>query len=387
MKTIAVITSTRAEFGLLCPVINELRKFESDSFKTELIVTGTHLYEEYGLTINEIRKQNIRIDEEIMIPVNSVDACDISKNQAEALVKFTKLFYKKRYSAILILGDRYEMLAVAIAAVNTKTPIFHISGGDISEGAIDDCIRHSITKMSYLHFPSNEESRKRIIQLGEAPERVFNFGSTSIDNIINSATLNKQEALDSVGVNADRYALCTYHPATLENESLEELVSNLLNALRLFPDIHFIITKANADEGGIIINKLLDSAEKEIPNISVFSSLGVNRYLSLMKYSEFVVGNSSSGIIETPAFHIPTVNIGIRQKGRLQTESIINCDTDTESIVNAIKKALSSDMKQKCKSVVSLYGDGTAAKRIADKCFEVVNKGNISLCKKFYVLS
>ena len=209
MKRIAVVTATRAEYGLLSPVIKELRERETDDLRVELIVTGTHLSAKYGKTIEEI---NDRIDYEIEISVVSDSELDISKNQAEALVKFTELFIKEKYDAVLLLGDRYETLAVAIAAGNTRTPIFHLCGGDTTEGALDEWIRHSITKISYLHFVTNEESRRRVIQLGEDPERVFNYGSTSIDNILTVADMRKTEALERFGLSDCRYALCTYHP-------------------------------------------------------------------------------------------------------------------------------------------------------------------------------
>ena len=291
MKKIAVITTTRAEYGLLSPVIKELRKQEKNNLlKIDLVVSGTHLSEKYGMTINEIREQGVRVDHEIFVSVNSMSAQDISNNQAEILIEFTKLFSKEAYNAVILLGDRYETLAEAIAASNTQTPIFHIAGGDVTEGAIDDCIRHSVTKMSYLHFTTNEDSRRRVIQLGEAPERVFNYGSTCIDNAKNILIKTKKEALDSVALKYCDYALCTYHPVTLENsDNLEFKINEFLNAIKNFPDIEFIITKSNADQGGALINYLLDKAAKNITNIHVFSSLGVKRYMSLMKYAEFVL--------------------------------------------------------------------------------------------------
>lgn len=382
MKKIAVVTATRAEYGLLSPVIKELRKHESGDLKTELIVTGTHLSEKYGMTVNEI---DDRIDHRIPISVKSDSERDISANQADTLVKFTELFIEQKYSAVMLLGDRYETLAVAIAAGNTRTPIFHISGGDVTEGAMDEWIRHSITKISYLHFVTNEESQNRVIQLGEDPKRVFNYGSTSIDNILKVANMTKKEALDSVGLKNCRYALCTYHPVTMDGGGVDQ-IAVLLESIKTFPEIEFIVTKSNADQGGARINYLLDNAEKEINNIHVFTSLGVRRYLSLMKYAEFVLGNSSSGIIETPAFQMPTVNIGDRQRGRLQSESIINCAADTESIIAAIKTALSDEHRIICKSIISPYGNGNAGKKIAEKAVEAVLTGNIDLKKKFYDL-
>ena len=381
MKKIAVITATRAEYGLLSPVIKKLRKFESKNFKVELIVTGTHLSQQYGMTVSEI---DDRIDHKVFISVKSSSEADISANQAEALVKFTDLFLTEKYDGIVVLGDRYEMLAVAVAAGNTHTPIFHLCGGDTTEGALDEWIRHSITKMSYLHFVTNEESRKRVIQLGENPNRVFNYGSTSIDNVLHVADMTKKEALQSIGLEDCRYALCTYHPVTMDNGSVDEQIESFLAAIKAFPSLIFIVTKSNADQGGARINELLDNAEKEIGNIHVYTSLGVRRYLSLMRYAEFVLGNSSSGIIETPAFRVPTVNIGDRQRGRLQSESIINCSEDTDSIIEAMEKAMTTDFRKVCSNVISPYGDGHAAEKIAKKICEVVSEGKIDLKKKFF---
>lgn len=384
MKKIAVITSTRAEFGLLMPVIKELKKFNNDDFIVELVVTGTHLRNEYGHTIDEILKVDLTVDEAVMIPVASNSAIDISHNQAVTIEEFTKLFLIKKYNGIVILGDRYEIFAVAIAAGNTHTPIFHLCGGDTTEGAIDEWIRHSITKMSYAHFPSNEISYKRVIQLGESPDRVYNYGSTSIDNIMNNANMSKIDALNSLGLNECRYAICTYHPVTMESSDITDLITQFLYAIRAYPNIEFIVTKSNADQGGAEINRLLDSANNKISNLHVFSSLGVTRYLSLMKYSEFVLGNSSSGIIETPAFKVPTINIGDRQRGRLQAESIINCGSDASSIIQAIEKSLSFEFREICTKAVSLYGDGHAAEHIAHKIYDIVHSGKIDLKKKFY---
>ena len=386
MKKIAVITSTRAEFGLLMPVIKALREYENKELKVDLVVTGTHLSNGYGRTIDEIEKDNLRIDYKISIPVKSDSAIDISENQACALIEFTRLFYVQKYSGIVILGDRYEMFAVAIAAGNTHTPIFHLCGGDTTEGAIDEWIRHSITKISYLHFVTNVESYNRVLQLGESPNRVFNYGSTSIDNILYRADMDKLDALHSLGLEDCRYAICTYHPVTMESGSIDKQIGDFLDVIKEYSDIKFIVTKSNADQGGAHINDLFDMANKNIENLHVFTSLGVVRYLSLMKSAEFVIGNSSSGIIETPAFGVPTINIGDRQRGRLQSESIINCEPDKFSMKNAIDKALSKEFKDVCSKVISPYGNGHAAKRIASKIIEVVGSDSIDLKKKFYDL-
>ena len=383
MKKIAVVTATRAEYGLLSPVIKELRKLESDKFKVDLIVTGTHLSADYGRTVDEI---DDRIDQCILISVKSGSEADISANQAEVLVKFTGLFLEEKYSAVLLLGDRYETLAMAIAAGNTRTPVFHLCGGDTTEGALDEWIRHSITKISYLHFVPNEGSRKRVVQLGEDPSRVFNYGSTSIDNIIRLADMGKEEALSSVGLRDCQYALCTYHPVTMEGGSVDGMIAEFLEVVKAFPGIEFIVTKSNADQGGARINELLDEAGGRILNLHVFTSLGVRRYLSLMRNAKFVLGNSSSGIIEAPAFHVPTVNIGDRQKGRFTCGSIINCGSGMKEIIAAVKLALSDKHRAICRDIVSPYGDGGAAGKIAWKVVDIIMDGRMDQKKKFYDL-
>lgn len=384
MRKIAIVTATRAEYGLLSPIIKELRKKECNDFSVHLIVTGTHLCVQYGMTVNDI---DDRVDHRITIPVKSDTEMDISDNQAVTLVEFTKLFFKEKYNAVILLGDRYETLAIAIAAGNTRIPIFHLCGGDTTEGAIDEWIRHSITKMSYLHFVTNEDSFRRVVQLGENPLRVFNYGSTSLDNIKKLACMNKNEALNSVGLPDCKYALCTYHPVTLENDCVDIQIEELIKAISSFPEIQFLITKSNADHLGSRINNLLDELAQKHDNIHVYTSLGMKRYLSLMKYAEFVIGNSSSGIIEAPAFNVPTVNIGDRQRGRLQSDSIINCTCISEDIIGTIKRALSENHKKICLNVKSPYGDGHASEKIAKKVYEIVMLNTIDLKKKFYNLN
>ena len=384
MKRIGVVTATRAEYGLLEPVVKQLRQYENDVLLVELIVTGTHLSSQYGNTIREIEDAGVRIDEEIPVCIDSQSELDISRNQADVLVKFTELFLKKKYQAVMLLGDRYETLAMAIAAGNTRTPVFHLCGGDTTEGAIDEWIRHSITKISYLHFTTNEESRRRVIQLGEAPERVFNYGSTSIDNIKNMELMPKRKALESIGLRDCRYAVCTYHPVTMESAGVEGQMEQFFQAVRALPEIEFLVTKSNADQGGARINELLDRAGMQIGNLHVFSSLGVKRYLSLMCHAEFVLGNSSSGIIEAPALGIPAVNIGDRQKGRLQSAGTVNCGPEAGSILAAVRLAMSEEIRDKCRKAESPYGDGHAAERIAEKTVEVVLKGDINLKKRFW---
>jgi len=385
MKNIGIVTSTRAEYGLLLPLIRELRKHENDELRVSLIVTGTHLFEKHGMTVAEIEASGERIDERIQVSIATDTPVDISKTQSEVLLKFTELFYDRLYDAICILGDRYEMQMVAIAACNTKTPIFHLCGGDTTEGAIDESIRHSITKMSFLHFVTNADSEHRVIQLGENPKRVYNVGSTSIDNILGMPLMGREEALESVGLSECEYAICTYHPVTLEAQDIEKDVMEFINAIEGNPDTEYIVTKANADMGGDQVNDILDREAKRVNNLHVFTSLGVKRYLSLMKYAKYVMGNSSSGIIETPAFHITTINIGDRQKGRLQSDSIINCGTTSGEICEAIKQAESVEMINRSKNAKCPYGDGHAAERMTDVILTTL-KQPIDLKKQFYNL-
>lgn len=386
MKRIAVVTATRAEYGLLMPVIRKLRKLENNLFHVDLIVTGTHLSHDYGYTVDEIKSDGIRIDRMVPVSLSSESEMAISANQADVLIKFTEIFSVEKYAGIVILGDRYEMLAVAIAAANTRTPIFHLCGGDTTEGAMDEWIRHSITKMSYLHFPTNEQSRRRIIQMGEAPDRVFNYGSTSIDNIMGMKLLSSKDVLEDLGIGYCKYAVCTYHPVTLNVSDLRIQISSFIDVIKRFDHINFIVTKSNADQGGELINRMLQEASESLSNMYLYSSLGITRYLSLMRDAEFILGNSSSGIIEAPAMHIPTVNIGDRQKGRLQVDSVINCQDDQDSISRAICVALSDEFKWKCKNAASLYGNGRAAYSISKKIYETVLSNDINLMKYFYML-
>lgn len=384
MKRLAVITATRAEYGLLAPVITELRKLESSVFGVELIVTGTHLSEAFGRTIGEIEASGMRIDRTVEIPVASDSPVDTSVNQADALVKFSELFYRERYDAVLILGDRYEMLAIAIAAGNMHVPVFHMCGGDTTEGAADEWIRHAITKIAYLHFVSNADSRRRVIQLGENPCRVYDTGTTSIDNLLSLEEVSREKALENIGMKDCVYALCTWQPVTMGTGNPDTDVARLLTAIRSFPGISFIVTKANSDHGGARINALFADAEKEISNLHLYSSLGMKRYLSLMRHCAFVIGNSSSGIIEAPSCHVPTVDIGERQRGRLCAGSVIHCNTDAEDIIGAVNIALSDEHIMKCKKVINPYGTGKAAPRIAEICHHVLTEEKIDLRKAFY---
>lgn len=381
MKKILMVSSTRADYGLLYPVIRKFREKENQDFKFLLSVTGTHLSAEYGYTIEEIEKDNIRVDYKIVCPVESKNEMNISDNISVTIQKFTELMTKETPDALLILGDRYEILGVVISALICKIPVFHVAGGDTTEGAIDESIRHSITKMSYLHFTTNPEARKRVIQMGESPERVYNVGSTSVDNILNEKLLSKEEALAAIGLSKCKYVLCTYHPVTLGRESALQEIKVLIEVLKKL-ECEVIITKSNADLGGGSINEYLDEAAEKYSNIHVYSSLGRFRYLSVMKHAECVIGNSSSGIVETPVFHIPTINIGNRQKGRFRAESVMDVSLKDGKLETIIKYAMSEEGQQMARKAINPYGDGNAAEKIVEISLECINN-QINMQKHF----
>ena len=380
MIKVGIITATRAEYGLLKPVYLELSKYKNVDCK--LIVTGTHLSKKYGYTINSIKEDKIDIYKSIKI-IDDNKKEDIADIYSKSVVLFNKLFKKEEFDTVVLLGDRYETLAFAIAAMFNNIPICHIHGGETTEGAIDEAIRHSITKMSYLHFTSCEEYKKRVIQLGEDPKRVFNVGSLGVENIVKTKLLTKKELCNYLGLNLDKYFVVTYHPVTLKNNNQMSDFKNLLLALSAYKDYQVIFTKSNADSGGNKINSLIDEYVKTHNNAKSFFSLGTKRYLSLVKYSLAVIGNSSSGIIEAPALLIPTVNVGERQKGRVRVKSIIDCKDDKDSIIKAINLAINFNNSFKF-SDLPFYKNNTS-QLIAKKITKVFNK-RINLMKKFYDL-
>ncbi len=384
MKRICILTATRAEYGLLKPIIKKLMMVQE--FDVRVVATGAHLSSEFGLTYKEIENDGIRIDEKIEILLSSDTPTAISKSMGLAMISFSDYFEKLKPDMLIVLGDRYETLAVSMAAMNQRIPIAHLYGGEITEGAIDDVIRHAITKLSYLHFTSTEEYRKRVIQLGENPERVFCVGAIGIENILNEKLYSKNELEESLQCKLEQpLAVVTFHPVTLENNSSEQQVTELFRAITHYPKMKFIITKANADTNGRVINQLIDEFVKKNENTIAFSSLGSLRYLSLLKYCNMVIGNSSSGILEAPSFRIPTVNIGDRQKGRLQADSIINCEPVEAQIIAAMNKALSDEFIQVAASVSNPYGDGATSDKIIDRIKKTLNNP-IDLKKTFYDL-
>ncbi len=383
MKTVCVVTATRAEYGLLKNIIKLIEKDEE--LKLVLVVTGTHLSKDFGYTVTEIREDKISIAAEIDILVEEDGGISTSKTMAKAFYKFSDFFKNCKPDMLVVLGDRYELLSICACAMNEQIPISHISGGEITEGVIDDTIRHCVTKMSYLHFVSCEAYRKRVIQLGEEPSKVFNFGDVGVENICNMKLMGKSELEQEIGFCLDNpYGVVTFHPVTLEKASALKQLEELLNALKATEDMNFIITKSNADTEGKEINDRIDEFVEKNKNCKSYYSLGLLRYLSAVQYSEFVIGNSSSGIVEVPAFGIPTINIGDRQKGRLQANSILNCEPEKEAIIRQIKMARREEFKNNIKIDQNPYKGKDTSKLIVETIKRFLYIEGIELKKQFY---
>lgn len=364
MKKICVVTGTRAEYGLLKPLIH---KIDNDSdMELQLVVTGMHLSPEFGLTYQEIEEDGFGIADRNEMLLSSDTPNGITKSMGLGMIGFADIFTRIKPDTAVILGDRYEMLAAAASAMMHRIPIAHIHGGELTLGAVDDAIRHSITKMGTLHFASTEEYRRRVIQLGEDPERVFCVGALGVENIKYQQLLSRRELAQSIGFSLDEpYLMVTFHPVTLENNTARQQIENLLKALDNFKEYHIIFTKANADTDGRGINQKVDEyVEQNSDRAAVFTSLGMVRYLSALKYCEVAVGNSSSGIVEAPSFGIPTVNIGDRQLGRVRAESVVDCGNSVEEIIRAIRKAKRLKEGGVLKGIKNPYEKKDTSKRI-----------------------
>lgn len=382
-KTISVLTATRAEYGLLASVIKRLR--QDENFDVQVVVTGMHLSPEFGLTYQEIEQDGIPISKKIEILMSSDTPVAISKAMGLAMISFAEYFDEVKPDALLVLGDRYETLAVCCAAMNACIPVFHLYGGETTEGAIDEAVRHSITKMSYLHFTSTEKYRKRVIQLGESPERVYNVGALGVENVLTVPLLTKEELGKTLDFSLSKpYVVVTFHPVTLEAGGVEVQCRELLKVFDHRSDLNYIITKANADAEGRVINQMLEEyASEHADRVAIFDSLGMRRYLSAVKYSFAVMGNSSSGIVEVPSFRVPTINIGNRQRGRIQAKSVINCEPRHESIENALKLMETRDFREEVTNVTNPYEKRETSTRIV-AIIQQVLRTPIDLKKKFY---
>ncbi len=383
MKKICIVTGTRAEYGLLRWVMEDIKK--SSLLQLQLIVTGMHLSPEFGLTYKEIEKDGFIIDWKVDMLLSSDTSSGITKSIGLGIIGFADAFKDLNPDLLLILGDRYEIFAAASSAMIARIPIAHLHGGEATEGLIDEPIRHSVTKMSHLHFVAAESYRQRVIQLGEKPETVHLVGGLGIDNIKKLKLLDRESLEESLDIKLkEKNILITYHPVTLEKHSSESQMIELLKALDLLVDTKLIFTMPNADTDGRVLFTLIKDFVSSHEDACVFTSLGQLRYLSCLAHVDGVVGNSSSGLIEVPSFSKGTVNIGDRQRGRLKALSVIDCDPKEPSITQAIQELYSEEFKSKLVDLDNPYGNGGASDLITNT-LETISFDNL-LKKQFHDL-
>ena len=376
-KKICVVTGSRAEYGLLRWLLKGFQ--ESEYITLQLIVTGMHLSAEYGKTISEIEIDGFSPDRKVEMLLSSDTSVGVTKSMGLGIIGFADSYCELEPDMVLILGDRFEAFSAASAALIANIPICHLHGGEVTEGSYDEKIRHSITKMSNIHFVATEEYSKRVIQMGEDPKYVYNVGGLGLDNISNLNLLSKQELEQELSFKfLKRNLLVTYHPETSNNKDPYLQFNKILEALSYFKDTGIIFTLPNADTGRNSISSLVKEFCNSKSNYTYFNSLGSIRYLSCLKYLDAVIGNSSSGIIEAPSFNIPTVNIGNRQKGRIFAKSIINCPLDVNEIQLSIELACSEKYKISISNTKNPYGDGGASKKII-KTIESLNFADLGI--------
>ena len=382
LLTICIITGSRAEYGLLSPLLKLIK--EDEKLQLQIIATGMHLSPLFGSTWQEIERDGFSINEKVDIELSKDSKVGIARSTGLAVIRLSESLERLKPDWVVLLGDRFESFAAASAAHLLGIPIAHLHGGELTEGAVDDAFRHAITKMASLHFTAAEEYRQRVIQLGESPDRVFNVGAIGLDNVKRLTLLSKNELEKQLAfTELDKTILVTFHPVTLESVSSEEQLKELLGVLDDLKDHKIIFTFPNADaDGRVIIGLLEDYVARNVNRAKAFASLGQLRYLSLLKYVQAMVGNSSSGLIEAPAFGLPVVNIGSRQNGRLRPPSVIDTPPDKKNISEAVQKALSQSFRDRCREMSNPYGDGTAAKKIL-KQIKQVGKVN-STIKRFF---
>ena len=364
-RKICVITGARAEYGLLRWVMQGIN--DDPELTLQIVATGMHLSPEFGLTYREIEQDGFKIDRKVEMLMSSDTPVAIAKSIGLCTIGFADALSELKPDLILVLGDRFEIFAAVSAALVARIPVAHLHGGEITEGAFDDAMRHSITKMSHLHFVAAEEYRQRVIQLGEQPERVFLVGAMGIDNIKRLKPLNREEleyALDfKLG---KKNLLITFHPVTLEKDNAAAQMAELLAVLSKLKDTQLIFTLPNADTGGRELIKLVEKFVEQHSNARAFTSLGQLRYLSCIFHADAVVGNSSSGLLEAPSFKKGTINIGDRQRGRLQAASVINCKPDQQSITVALEKLYDAEFQTSLRQVISPFGEGGASDKVVD---------------------
>lgn len=383
---VCVVSGSRAEYDLLKPLI--LRLQNDEEIECSFVITGSHLDTLFGNTQESVINDGIPIAARIKIPLESDSKASMARATGTTINAFADYFEENIFDFLVLLGDRFEIFGVAQAAAMIGIPIAHLYGGDTTEGAIDEFMRHGITKMSYLHFTSSEEYRKRVIQLGESPDRVFNVGSLGVENCLNLPLLSLEDLQEQIHFKIDDspYAVVTFHPVTLEHLTMEQQMTELMNAMDSFPEFKYIITKSNADAGGRLINRIWEENAMKHDNWLFVASLGAVRYLSAVKYSQFVLGNSSSGISEVPSMKIPTVNVGDRQRGRVMADSLICCEPLQSDIVAAMKKATTPEFKRISCNTVSPFGDGHTSEKMLFEIKRTLKLGNVQLKKKFFDL-
>lgn len=363
-RKVAVFTGTRAEYGLLYWLMKDLQA--SAHLELQVIVSGMHLSPEFGETWKQIEQDGFSIDAKVEMLLSSDTPVGVVKSMGVGTLGFADSLDRLRPDVLVVLGDRFEALAIVQAALIMQIPVAHLHGGEITEGAYDDAIRHALSKMAHWHFVAAEPYRRRVIQMGESPERVFNVGAIGLDHLRRSPKMDIAQLAESLEFALrSPYLLVTYHPVTALDESPQQSFIALLDALDKFPQHQIILTYPNADNGGRAIIPLLEAyAQRQPERVLAIASLGFRRYLSAVSMASAVVGNSSSGIIEVPAFGIPTVNIGVRQKGRLAAGSVLHCEPNAEAIERALRQALSKEFADSSKNTVNPYGQGNAAEAI-----------------------
>jgi UDP-N-acetyl-D-glucosamine 2-epimerase, UDP-hydrolysing len=382
MKKICVVTGTRAEYGLMSRLMKLIQ--DEKELQLQIIATNMHLSPEFGLTYKEIEADGFVIDKKVHMLLSSDTSNATVKSAGLGTIGFADAYEDLQPDMIMVLGDRYEILAAVSAALLYKIPVVHLHGGEITEGAYDDSIRHAVTKMSHLHFTSTEEYRQRVIQMGEDPGNVYYVGALGCDNIRTVPLMTKKELEQSIRFSVDRNTiLVTFHPVTMEEGTAEEQFSALLNALDEVPDLRIVFTMPNSDTDGRIISDMIKGFVEQHSDRSVyFTSLGLKRYLSALQYIGGVVGNSSSGIIEVPSFHIPTLNIGDRQKGRTAAESVLNCLPVKKDIKQKLQLILDNNYREKLKDIQNPYDKpGTAIEIV-----RILKCKSIEPGKKFYTI-
>jgi GDP/UDP-N,N'-diacetylbacillosamine 2-epimerase (hydrolysing) len=383
MKKVCVVTATRAEYGLLKPVLERIQ--EEEALSLCLLVTGAHLSALHGETVKEIEKDGFPIAGRIPMELSDTSPVALNREMAGLQEKAGEFFQREAPDFLLLLGDRYEMLSVAAAAMMCRIPIGHIHGGETTEGAMDEAIRHAITKMSYLHFTSIPEYRKRVIQLGEEPARVFCVGALGVENILKLPLLSETEIRQQLQIEAHRpYAMVTFHPVTLEREDAQQQLLALMAAMEGEPEYDYVVTFSNADAGGNRFNQMWQAFAQGKAHLHLYASLGVQKYLSALKYASLVMGNSSSGILEAPSFRHPVINIGDRQKGRLQAGCVLNCPPREEAIRQAMEQAKSPEFQKKLETVENPYGTGSTSDKIVEQVLEYLREDKIDLKKPFF---